>query len=245
MGWRSVTYSVVIPAHNCAPVIERTVQAWRSRLAGTDYELIVVENGSTDSTTETLEELARKLRDTRVRVMHSDPGMGFALRTGIAASHGSTIILTADDLPFGFTDLDAFEALAAPSTVVIGSKSHPASTIRRRWQRRLASGVFNCIRKVMTRSRVGDSQGTFFIDGPWARRIVTDLREGGFLLSTEIVLTAESLGEEILEVPITYDEHVQDKPSSVRAASMARSARELIALCRSVGRSAQPATNAR
>ena len=224
-------YSVVIPAHNSASVIGRTIACWQERLGHQDYELLVVENGSSDDTSRALAEIAELLNDPRLVPLHSEGGMGYALRAGIARSHGSVVILSADDLPFGFSDLDSFERLSTPPTMVIGSKAHRESSVQRKPPRRIMSSGFAMARRILTGSRVGDSQGTFFLDGAWVRSVLPRLCEGGFLLSTELVLLAESEGVGILEVPVIYDERKQEKESSVGIRSVLRSVKELMRLC--------------
>ena len=78
--------SVVIPAHNEEGTIERTVADTLARLDGTgkDFEILVVDDGSTDATAEILARLAAD--DDRIRSIRSpNPGgFGFAVRAGLA-----------------------------------------------------------------------------------------------------------------------------------------------------------------
>src|SRR5687767_5339043 len=130
----TVELSYVIPAHNSSDVIEDTIEAVAKRLSDTPSEIIIVENGSSDSTREILEQLAGNWTGTNplLKVTSSPKGLGNALRTGIAATSGKIIVITADDLPFGFDDLDASQSIDLKQRpVVIGSKAHRDSDVAR------------------------------------------------------------------------------------------------------------------
>src|SRR5688572_8644507 len=95
----------IAPAHNSTAVIEASLRTLATRLDGRAAEVIVVENGSTDGTPALLERIEGSWDHPGVslRVLRSAKGMGNAYRAGIAASRGARVVLTADDLPFGFS----------------------------------------------------------------------------------------------------------------------------------------------
>ena len=133
------------------------------------------------------------------------PGMGNALRTGVAASTGAMVLLTADDLPFGFDDLDAAEALAAGGQlppVIIGSKAHPDSDVERGILRALLTWGFGVARRAILGMRTGDPQGTYIFDGALARTIAPHAVEPGFLFTTELAFIVERMGIRPIEVPV-------------------------------------------
>lgn len=194
--------SVVVPTRNGEDVLEETLTALGERLSSDD-EIIVVENGSTDGTTA----LVTRIKDGWTRpstiiITHSDPGLGEALRKGVETSIGARLLLTADDLPFGFTDLDEFERLPADVAVAIGSKAHPRSEVTRSRARTIQSRIFRFLRAALLQSRVGDSQGTLWVDGVWGREFAHLSRESGLMWTTELVLAAEQQGIAVGEVPV-------------------------------------------
>jgi hypothetical protein len=194
--------SVIVPTRNGADVLEETMNALGGRLAAED-EIIVVENGSTDGTTALLTRIQDQWSyPSTIVITHSDPGLGEALRKGVEASIGSRLLLTADDLPFGFTDLVEFEKLSADAPVAIGSKAHPASRVARSRLRTFQSRIFRFLRAALLQSRVGDSQGTLWVDGVWGREFAHLSRESGLMWTTELVLAAEQQGIVVREVPV-------------------------------------------
>ena len=146
LGHVALTY--VVPADNSALAIEGVLSALASRLDGRDAEAIVVENGSTDGT----------------GALRSAKGMGNAYRAGIAASRAARVVLTADDLPFGFDDLEAAEGVdPVVHPVVVGSKGHRDSDADRALLRGVLSRGFWALRRVVPGMRTLDPQGTFVL----------------------------------------------------------------------------------
>jgi dolichyl-phosphate beta-glucosyltransferase len=200
-----VKLSYIVPAHNSEEVIEDTLQQLATRFAGRQTEILVVENGSTDDTPALLRdaEAVWTRHDVTLRVLSTERGLGNALRHGIAESRGDRIFLGADDLPFGFDDLVEAE-LIDPNhhPVVIGSKGHPKSIVHRSPTRVLLTFGFRLLRRVILGMRTRDPQGTFVLDGAWARSVVARVHEPGYLFSTELCHLAECSGIVPVEVPV-------------------------------------------
>lgn len=91
------TFSVVIPAYNAAATIARTIDSVLSQKYG-NFEIIVVDDGSIDSTASIIREYADV--DSRVvLVTRENGGTGAAYNTGIKAAQGEWIVmLSADDM---------------------------------------------------------------------------------------------------------------------------------------------------
>jgi len=87
--------SVVVPTYNRAGLLRRAIESVLAQTF-TDYELIVVDDGSTDDT----EEVLREFRDRRIRVLRSEvnQGVSCARNRGIAAARGEWVaFLDSDD----------------------------------------------------------------------------------------------------------------------------------------------------
>ena len=222
--------SVVVPTRNGEAVLASTLDAFGDRLGAGD-ELVVVENGSTDGTTALLEALAASwTHPATLVVLHSEPGLGNALRAGVLASRGERVLLTADDLPFGFSDLDGFATLPADAVLAVGSKAHPASVVDRSWRRETQSRVFRWLRRALLHSAVGDSQGTIWVDGVWARAFAAVSRESGLMWTVEMVLAAEQQGLDVWEVPVTLSDAHDTRASRFRWRDARIAVREISSL---------------
>src|SRR5687767_11003972 len=90
-------FSVVVPLYNKRSFIRRAVVSVLSQ-SFTDFELIVVDDGSTDGSFEEIRDIA----DPRLRLIHQrNQGEGLARNTGMAAARGVWIaFLDADDMWF-------------------------------------------------------------------------------------------------------------------------------------------------
>lgn len=210
--------TVIVPTRNGEDVIEDTVRALAARLRPGD-EIVVVENGSSDQTTSVLDRMAVSWNEgPSLVVLHSGPGLGEALRTGVLASTGQWLLLTADDLPFGFSDYDQFRRLPADVVVAIGSKAHVDSAVIRSRRRVIQSKVFRFLRAALLQSKVGDSQGTIWVDGDWARSFSLLSRETGLMWTTELVLAAEQQGIVVREVPVSLSDAHETGSSRFRFA---------------------------
>ncbi len=87
--------SVIVPAYNAAFYLERCYQSLLAQSV-TDWEMLIVENGSTDDTAAVGERLAQQ--DSRVWLLHSEKGVSHARNLGIAEARGEyTTFLDADD----------------------------------------------------------------------------------------------------------------------------------------------------
>lgn len=206
---------VVIPLHNSEGVVTRTVEAWMEFLPQEAGQVYLVENGSSDATWERCCQLQDRFGQHRVVLLRSEKGMGNALDAGILATTEDYVLLSADDLPFGFTDVAAAIEDGWSAPVLIGSKAHPNSEIGRSRKRELISSGFKLARQVVLFSRVGDSQGTYLIQGDWARQTAPRLQETGFLFTTELVYAAELQKTSIVEIPVRLAEHHGEKRTSI------------------------------
>jgi dolichyl-phosphate beta-glucosyltransferase len=227
-----ITY--VLPVHNEEKILRLSVGALAERLvAFPGSEIIMVENGSTDGSARLVGQLAEEYTSRHIKVVdgYSPKGFGNAYREGLGLSSGHLIVLSAADLPFGFSDLESYLALTARSHLVIGSKGHPDSRVEVNATRRVASWIYRLVRRVLIGMDVRDSQGTLLLHGDLARRLLPMLTSSDYFVSTEIIALAHAYGVEPIEVPINYTNPRSD--SKVRPVRDGwRMLRQLIALRR-------------
>lgn len=145
--------SVVAPAHNEAANLERLVGEVRTALdAVVPWELIVVDDGSTDETPALLARLARA--DPRVRPLRlaARSGQTAALVAGFGAAAAPLIATLDADLQCSPADIPALLAMLGDADLACGVR------VRRRdpWQRRAVSGMSNVIRRCLVAPRLRD-----------------------------------------------------------------------------------------
>lgn len=228
--------SVVVPAHNSGPGLTDTVEKLTAALADwPDAEVIVIENGSTDGTWERAQELGAREWPIPVTVCRSETGLGRAYGEGIRRAKGDVLLLTADDLPFDMTDVDAWKAAGYPKGLVVGSKAHPGSTVPRALVRRVMTFVFTGLRRGVLQLNVGDTQGTVFVPAEWGRSILPSLKEPGYLFSTELLYAGHLQGLAISEVPIRLRPREEDGGTRIKVSDILQMASGLVRLRRRSG----------
>ena len=231
-----MTYSLVLPFHSDLTSIGKTTA--RARVEGHVLgirEILLAHNGRP------LEAAARakvaslvapatddapsvRLLDTTAR------GIGAGYKLGIAEASEPFVILSADDLPFGWSDLEAFEAAGRPD-FAIGSKAHPASRlVGVTRMRRVSSISFLTLRKLLLGwNTPGDSQGSLVLRTAVAKALLPDLAYDHYLCSLELATLHLKRGGRIVEVPIVVGDNTH--PSSVSVVKDGlRMAKELLDL---------------
>lgn len=209
-----VTLVYLLPVHNEQAVLGQNVARLRAHLERRgDAHVFLVENGSQDTSWTICQELAKQPHTSAFREERA--GIGYAYHRGLTEaldrfgpSDRTWAILTAADLPFGFTDLDAATVHLERGTarILMGSKAHPSSAVGRGAQRWLMSQTYRLARRALLGMRVGDSQGSIFLRLDLAATIVPGIASRGFFYSTELCQAAERAGETIEELPVTLEE---------------------------------------
>lgn len=209
--------SVVVPVFNEAQflpqALPRLIEAMET--AGADYEILIVENGSTDGTADAARNASG---DAPVRVLSlPEPDYGAAMRAGFLDAEGEWVI--------NF-DIDYFSArfvrqvMEQPEDVdlVIGSKRDPESEDRRPLIRRIATRVFNLLLRTVLDSGVSDTHGMKGFRRPIVDALAAKVVSNKDLYDTELVIRAERGGFTIVEVPVVVEEIRAAKSSLVKRA---------------------------
>ena len=222
--------SIVMPAFNEAEILETSVKnvVIGMREQDVPFEVIVVENGSTDRTLEIAREVAVDLPEVRVEARH-EANYGRALRAGLLAARGDAVV----NFDVDYFDLDfladAVAKVLAPGgpAIVVGSKRAAGATDTRAPLRKLATTVFSTILRVVFGLQVSDTHGMKAM----RRTAVYDFAEQCFsgqdLFDTELILRVERAGLGTAELPVTCHEL---RPA--RSSFLSRVPRTLRGLCK-------------
>lgn len=175
------------------------------RRFGDNFEIILVENGSTDGTREALEKLeSLNCYDGRIRVFFLDhKGLGLAYRKGIEEARGDYILLSAVDLPFGFTDIDQLlEKRLSSQDLIFFSKAHRDSKIQRAFSRRLSSKLFNLMLRMFFAIDVADTQGSIFMSSAGGRELLKYATSPTLFFTAQLAIYSRHAGLINIELPI-------------------------------------------
>jgi dolichyl-phosphate beta-glucosyltransferase len=214
--------SVVIPAYNEAGRIGPTIEAISAYLRERrfDYEVIVVSDGSTDSTDSAVQTYAAKDAGVRLVSYHPNRGKGFAVRTGMLKARSDSVLLSDADLATPIAELETLEKHASKGLdVVVGSRALKESAIIgwRPWYRELSGKVFNKLVRLLAVPNIRDSQCGFkYFKNGSAATIFSAARANGFGFDVEALYLAKKLGYNIGEVAVSWKNSPLTKVSVLR-----------------------------
>lgn len=220
----SAGVSVFVPCHNEEGNVERVVRATVHALEelGVPFEVIVVDDGSTDATAAVARRLSEQ--DSRVRLVQHPRNLGYgaALRTGFACARYPWIFFTDGDGQFDPADIVRLVPHTASADLVVGYR------IRRQdpAHRRLFGWMWNLLVRLWFGVRVRDVDCAFkLLRADLVRGL--PLRATGAFISTELVCRAARRGARIVEVGIAHYPRRWGRQSGGRLDVVMRAFREL------------------
>ena len=182
---RVASLSVFFPAFNEQDIIAKTVEnATRaiSRFVD-DYEVIVVDDGSSDKTAAVVEDLAR--RDPHVRLVRHDVnrGYGAALRTGFASAQKDLVFFSDADGQFDLQELPGLLSMLKRAPIVLGYRIRRSDPMYRLF----IAKVYNIVVRLVFGLRVRDIDCAFKLFRRDALQGV-ELESDGAFISSELLI---------------------------------------------------------
>jgi dolichol-phosphate mannosyltransferase len=186
-----------------------------------DFEIIVVDDGSTDGTSDALGDLLIEHHPTLRVIRHRvNSGYGAAIRTGFVNSRSRLAFYTDSDRQFDIAELEWFLPLVADHDVVIGFRVYRYDSVLRC----ILSWFYNRLVRVLFRVRVRDVDCAFKL----FRREVVDkitIESTDFFVDTELVARARKWNFRIIEKGVRHyprlagetTVHPSDIPRTLRA----------------------------
>jgi glycosyltransferase involved in cell wall biosynthesis len=206
--------SVIIPTFNGGSGLAPTIASLQ-RQTLQPFEIIVVDDGSTDETAAVVERLAAD--DARVRVVRrtGDGGVGRALRDGFAAATGRYVLTLDADFALIAPELrDLFDAVAAGHDGAFGSRfSHDSILVNYPFPKIVANRGFHVLLRLLTAVRARDiSNNLKLLPDAIYRELV--IREDGFAANAEVGLQPLLAGHDLHEIPISWINRTIDMGTS-------------------------------
>lgn len=206
---RNAELSVVIPAHNAAKFLKSTIHLLELELDryGMAYEILVMENGSSDATPEMAKEIARKNPKVRYFLEPNTPGKGKAISEGIRHSKGKFVCFCDADLEIPPEYLPRLvNALKEGYHISVASKRHPESRVSSPIRRTFLSRGYNFFVRMLFRTGVTSHQdGLKAFQRDAVLRVLPFVKDTGWFWDTEVLVISHWLGYRIKEMPIACD----------------------------------------
>ena len=210
----SINLSVVIPAYNEEKVIGSTITRVAAYLQATgENELIVVDDGSRDSTVQVVKDMMRDYPCVRLVEAEMNGGKGKAVKTGVLSSRGEYVLYTDADLVYPIEGAEPFlAALQQRADVAIGCRSHPDTLFALNprhfsyiYQRYLVGRAYIRTVNALLGLGVQDTQCGFkAFRGEVARDVFSRTRAYDFAFDVEVLYVARLLGYRIAELPVYF-----------------------------------------
>jgi len=210
-----VKISVVIPAHNEEVRIFEKVGIVLSYCRDNfeQTEILLVNDGSTDSTSEIMGRLAQNYGEIIVITNILKKGKGYSLREGMVRATGDYICFTDADLSAPIWQIEKLvRRIEKGFDIAIGSRALPGSKIgiHQAWYRESMGRIFNLLVRAVLPLKFKDTQCGFKLFKREAvKQIATRTTLNGFCFDVELLYIATKIGLKICEVPIIWS-HCSD-----------------------------------
>ena len=231
MAPADLSLSIFFPCHdeqdNITRVTEEALEVARSVAA--DFEIIIVNDGSSDRTAEIADELAALHPEVRVIHHPTNLGYGGALQSGFRAAMKDWVFYTDGDGQFDIREITELLRLRGPEVIVSAFRTHRCDSSMRKLNAwcwcRLVNALFglglrdiDCAFKLYPAKLFDEIQ----------------LRSMGALIDTEILAKAARLGYEIKQLGVGHHPRRAGRQSGASLKVVIRAFRELFALRRHI-----------
>lgn len=221
--------SLIIPVYDEEACLRSSFERVKEYLdtLGREYEIILVDDGSTDGSASIIREIVRTSPQTRSLESPENRGKGNAVRRGVLNASGKFIVFTDADLAVPVHFIGAcLNRLDAGAPVVIASRHLPGSSfkVREGILRRLLGETFRRLSQLVLGLKVSDiTCGLKGLIREASRDIFSRSKIDRWGYDAEIIFLAQKLGHTIEEVPIdwyhSFDSKVRVGIDSLRTLS--------------------------
>lgn len=202
--------SVVVPAYNEEERLEDTTESVVDYFRRRHYkfEVLIVNDGSTDSTLERARGLEKRLAEVHVVDLGSNQGKGMAVKEGIAHARFAYCLFMDADNATRISEWDKFEPhFASGAKAVAASRRLPASAIVHAQppMRRALGGVYRGLCRGLFGLEVSDLNCGFkAYETPLAKQVFARVKLLDWAFDTEVFCLLKREGVRVEEVPVTW-----------------------------------------
>lgn len=207
---KRIDFSIVIPAYNEEARITSTLESIDNYFSRNkrSYEVIVVDDGSSDGSSAVVSALAQKLANLKIYTLQENKGKGYAVRFGALRAHGDLVLFNDADGATPIEEIEKLEsALVNDFQVAIGSRAifSEDTFVNTVWYRRLLGRIFNRTINLLILPGIADTQCGFkMFTKEAAQKLFSAQKIERFAFDVELLFLARKFGYGIKEVPINW-----------------------------------------
>jgi glycosyltransferase involved in cell wall biosynthesis len=214
--------SIIIPAYNEQSRLPDTLQKVGTFLGHQDYsyEVIVVNNNSTDNTAEIINEYSSKFPFIS-GIFEAAPGKGAAVRAGMRSARGQYRFMSDADLSMPINEVNRFfpPLLEGIDIAIASREAEGAVRYQEPLFRHLGGRVMNWLIQFLILPGLNDTQCGFkCFSAPVAEDLFQFQTLPGWAFDIELLFVARQRGYSIQEIPIPWTFDQESKVSAVRDA---------------------------
>ena len=230
---KAPSLSIFFPCYNEEDSIEtlaRKAVETASRITS-DYEIIIVNDGSSDKTAEIADRLAEEIEQVRAVHHQANSGYGAALQTGFKAATKELVFYTDGDGQFDIGELPNLLPLIAECDIVSGYRINRQDGFIRRLNAK-CWGTLVCI---LFKMRIRDIDGAFKL---YKRQIFDNIKmqSTGALIDTEILARALRKGYTIKQIGVKHYPRMAGTQTGANISVILRAFKELFKLRKEIMR---------
>ena len=218
--YKTMHLSVIIPAYNEAKTIGNSLRIFNDYLSKQpyDYELVLVNDGSTDNTLEIVYDLKKEIKGLKIIDQQPNQGKGAALRVGLLAAGGEYRLFLDADNATPIEHLDAVWPLFGQGADIIIGSRHSRDAAKTKmivpqvlWKRFLGKAG-NLLFQSMAVRGIWDTQCGFKImRAGVAKKLLPLCQCRRWALDAELLMLARRAGYNIAIIPVKWSNSLQSR----------------------------------
>ncbi len=214
--------SLIIPAYNEEKRLPRSLEEIYQYLEqqSYSYELIVIDDGSTDHSVRVVQEMFAAFGSGTVLQNGRNRGKGYSVRQGVLRSRGDYVLFSDADLSTPIQEVEKlFGSLRQGYDIAIGSRGLRESDVQRHqpWYREGMGKIFNRIARSLFLTGFSDTQCGFkCFRGEVARALFRQQRIDHFSFDVEVLFLAARHNYRVKEVPVQWLNEPNSRVHAIR-----------------------------
>lgn len=203
--------SIVVPAYNeerrLKPSLEIILKHFEKQTFKS--EIIIVNDGSTDKTSDIIKEFNKSHKDGKVSIVplgyEINKGKGYATKIGALAARGKYIYLCDSDLSTPIEEINKFLDYKDEYDIVIGSRAMAKSKVKTSFVRKALGRIGNLLIGVVLVKGVKDTQAGFKLFNQKIKKLFEKQKITRWGFDFELLYLAQKAGYSIIEIPVQWD----------------------------------------